>query len=806
MKVFIDVSNLITVDFITGIQRVVREIVLRMLKAQNFDITLMNYNVNIKKYEVIDNQKFLDYFEYNLGTVGNLITTKVCDINDIPTNSVFFDIDSVWMSRIKRSYLLPILKKNGVKIAVQIYDIIPITHPQYCHQNTTFFFMNYLVAHLSHADIIMVSTNSTLNEINKLTANLHIERINGVVVPLGSDFKDDKLAKGDIDKKVKKIANKDKYILMVGTIEPRKNHKILLDAFDKYLINENLNIIIAGRIGWNIVDFEERLKNHEQYNKRIFHIEGANDATIDYLYKAAFFVVFPTYNEGFGLPLIESIERGTPVIASKIDVLQEIGGDYCQYFDPDNAKELADIIKTNVARLDEYKNLKDKLTNFRTFTWDRSTELMISTIESLEVKSNLEINTIKQMVILSARPNDLLNTIPFIENMMTFIKELVVCCPDKMVDVIKSNYKGKLIVKFLTDTVLLDGKPLPDDHTHRNFFLRCLAINSDIIDNTFIMSDDDYRPLVNITSDTFVYKSKYIAYYCYHIDRWLGTPSNPTSYDVSMFRTTEFLTKNNYPTLQYSSHMPQVINKSIYREMIEKHKGMEYDGYDEWSTYFNYALVNYPNYFIVKPYVAICWPGSATDWELDVKPMEFLFENFYNELYENNSLFSDFSKYYYDGIVHENVRKIAVFLNDRMQHEITRTTRSTFENMYNFIYNQFPNISLVFGNDNIIFNLPKFIVLNKTGCNKILIALSYLDDEICKKFPVFLEYFYTTTDNKNITSPSGIKIENKIKEIQLPVFGIRNSGIYKLYLRCSMNQSSEYSENYTTVLFVEHNS
>jgi glycosyltransferase involved in cell wall biosynthesis len=383
MKVYIDISSLMSVSFITGIQRVVREVIIRMLLEKDFVIILLNYDDKNEVFQIVNNEKFTLFFRDDIDTAIDALTSELCLIDDIPSGAVFFDIDSVWMSILKRSYLLPKLKENGVRIAVQIYDIIPITQPQYCHQSTVFGFINYLSSNLKYADIIMVSTQSTLTAINDLTDRLKINRINGVVVPLGSDFKKTDEQIEQIDEEVAFIAKKKKYILMVGTIEPRKNHKLLLDAYDNYLIDKEINIIIAGRIGWNVNEFEKRLQAHSKFNKSIFHINGANDATIDYLYRNAFLVAFPTYNEGFGLPIIEAFERGTPVVASDIDVLKEVGGDFCQYFDPDNPKALADLILENYENEQIYYQRKRRISDYEPFTWDQSTQLMIDALNSL---------------------------------------------------------------------------------------------------------------------------------------------------------------------------------------------------------------------------------------------------------------------------------------------------------------------------------------------------------------------------------------------------------------------------------------
>ena len=148
-----------------------------------------------------------------------------------------------------------------------------------------------------------------------------------------------------MSKQVVTIANEKKFILMVGTIEPRKNHKFLLDAYDQGLKRLGYNIIMAGYMGWNMDAFEKRLKEHPDYNRGIYHFERLGDDEIAYLYKRAECLAFFSYTEGFGLPIIEALQRGTPVIAAGIPVLREVGGENCVWVEQDNVKELCEKIK-----------------------------------------------------------------------------------------------------------------------------------------------------------------------------------------------------------------------------------------------------------------------------------------------------------------------------------------------------------------------------------------------------------------------------------------------------------------------------
>ena len=348
MKIYIDVSVLTLATFVTGIQRVTREITIRLIEKEQENVVLLHYNARENIYHRINNDAFCQYYRYGKGVKNKMITRERIELSEMTEGDVFFDLDAAWMCRVKRSWLLPILKKQGVRIVAHIYDIISITHPQYCLERGVYNFMDFIGAHLQYADDIIVNAQATVDELQRLTQRLRISLPTCHVVPLGADFaKQEIITEDQVPKNVVEAVQNRPYILMVGTIEPRKNHKLLLEAYDKGLKEMGYNIIMAGYMGWNMEGFEQKLESHPDYGKRIFHFTGLDDKAIAFLYQHAKFLAFCSYTEGFGLPIIEAIQRGTPVLAADVPVLREVGGDYCVWFEQDNAEELCEAVEQN---------------------------------------------------------------------------------------------------------------------------------------------------------------------------------------------------------------------------------------------------------------------------------------------------------------------------------------------------------------------------------------------------------------------------------------------------------------------------
>lgn len=773
MKIYIDLSNLMKVDFVTGIQRVVREITVRMLNDKSIELVLMVYSFQKDAFQILDNQKFADYFTKNEGEKENILTTQCINYDEIPSGAVFFDIDSVWNSRLKRSYLFPILKQKGVKIVTQLYDLIPITHPQFCHENTVVNFMLYVGANLKYADLIITSADATTQALNDLTDKLGLDRKKSIVVPLGCDFtkKENVSPQDDVDPEVKKIAT-GKYILMVGTIEPRKNHSLVIDALESGLAQMGVKAIFAGRIGWNVADLENRMKNHELYNKSLFFVERPNDATIDYLYKNAFVVAFPTFNEGFGLPMIEAFERQTPVVASDIGVLHEVAKDFADYFNPNDKNDLVKCIKNLVENPEEYNKKKEHLKDFVPFTWDSSAKDMLSAVVSVDdniVQISNDVS-VKQMVVLTARNDDILATLPYIDKFMPFIKEMVVCCPDKNVEELKSKYNGRLQLKFLTDSEVLAGNPLPQDHAMRNFFLRCLILKNPIIDDVFLMTDDDYRPLRELSINHFIKNNRYLSYYCYDLQSWKGTYGNPTSFDESMARTKDFLLENGYPTMMYSSHQTQIIDKKIFNEMTSKFPDIANNGLCDWSTYFNYGVGTYPDMFEPIPYVSMGWPGARSDWDLYVQPTDFLFENHYSVLYEKGKVFDGFTENYHDNIQADNIQKVMLYSKELQKQMEGREVYNSYCESYWLQYREMPSFVIFLGvDDNLAIHTPTYLQLKNTTWNRIPFTFDKSIVENLGSKDILLSYWFTSESGENLMPVANIKIDINDLSFHLPI-------------------------------------
>lgn len=220
--------------------------------------------------------------------------------------------------------LIPTTKiKNCKKISI-VHDIIPLTHPDLF----PFFYRNFLKMNLpssiKSSDLII-----TISEASKKTIcnyfEINEQKVKVVYNTISRNFR--KLTNEELKTLEKKSQLKipEKFLFYVGVIEKRKNIEMLLNiAKNIDSIDSNLKLIMAGKPGYKFELYEARIK---ELSDKIIYLNQINDDDLLLLYNKAAIFLFPSLIEGFGLPPIEAMACGTPVIASDCDAMKEIIGD-----------------------------------------------------------------------------------------------------------------------------------------------------------------------------------------------------------------------------------------------------------------------------------------------------------------------------------------------------------------------------------------------------------------------------------------------------------------------------------------------
>ncbi len=186
------------------------------------------------------------------------------------------------------------------------------------------------------------------------------------------------------------------YFLSVGTIEPRKNLNTLLKAFAlfKHTHKSKIQLVIVGGNGWKTDSFYKQFKAHP-FKNEIKIIGFADRSDLPTLYSSALALIYPSYYEGFGLPVLEAMACGAPCIVSNSSSLPEVGGDAVLYFNPKDVSELAkqlNFIYTNKAIRSSLNELGIKQAS--RFSWEKYAQEFIQELENRFVNgSNSNPNT-----------------------------------------------------------------------------------------------------------------------------------------------------------------------------------------------------------------------------------------------------------------------------------------------------------------------------------------------------------------------------------------------------------------------------
>lgn len=168
-------------------------------------------------------------------------------------------------------------------------------------------------------------------------------------------------------------------------------------------------------------------------------------------------------------------------------------------------------------------------------------------------------------------------------------------------------------------------------HVERNVTMRRALVEQGHTDDTFLLSDDDYRPLTTIPISDFVAEDgRHHSYYFYELSQW---PGDQTSYDQAQIRTLAILQILGFPTLAYGSHMPQIMTTAVWRRAFALSD--EVGGgalVDEWSLYFNIGRAEHPDRFAEpRPFRTLAWPQWPHQWPFMVRPNPIRFENHHPE-------------------------------------------------------------------------------------------------------------------------------------------------------------------------------
>lgn len=220
------------------------------------------------------------------------------------------------------------IERNHLKAVYLIHDLIPITHPAFCRSGEVEKHRRRVSNALASAAAIICNSQVTCSELAAFAKSNSIPMPPSTVAWLGSFHP---------ATNVRPHALERPYFVTVGTIEARKNHIVLLKAWSSLfqkLGQKTPTLVIIGGRGWEADHVFRALDHLGDLSEFVYEIGDCDDEDLARWVAGAEALLMPSWAEGFGLPIVEALQLGTPVVASDLPVFREIVGELPTYLDP----------------------------------------------------------------------------------------------------------------------------------------------------------------------------------------------------------------------------------------------------------------------------------------------------------------------------------------------------------------------------------------------------------------------------------------------------------------------------------------
>ena len=224
-------------------------------------------------------------------------------------------------------------KKYNFKYVAILYDIIPLLFPHYVVPFYVDLLKRYFGELFWTADFGLCISSATRSDVERHLSDWRMPDLPLSDWQLGSD-----LPSSLEPTRLPKTLRGRPFLLYVSTIEPRKSHRTIVEAFERAVIDGRVSAeaacVFVGRVGWNSDNLIQEIQNNPSLQDRIILMSGISDSDLLELYKNARFVVFPSRYEGYGLSLVEAMALGKACISGDAGSLREVGQDAPLYIDP----------------------------------------------------------------------------------------------------------------------------------------------------------------------------------------------------------------------------------------------------------------------------------------------------------------------------------------------------------------------------------------------------------------------------------------------------------------------------------------
>jgi alpha-1,3-rhamnosyl/mannosyltransferase len=261
-----------------------------------------------------------------------------------------------------------------------VHDLSVLLHPEWHPGHRVADFEKHFAAGIARCRYVLTDSDFSRREIMG-TLGLPAERVIRVYVGIRSHLVP--MSREQVAARLRALALPPRYLLFIGTFEPRKNILMLLRTYASLpgWLRERYPLLVVGGIGWNSEDIHAYLEQ-EARHKGVFHLGYVADEQLPTLYNGARALVFPSFYEGFGMPPLEMMACGGAVLASTAGAVAEVVGRKAHLIDPGDADSWRHAMMRVTTDEDWWHELRQGAVEIaRPFTWERCAAETLNTYE-----------------------------------------------------------------------------------------------------------------------------------------------------------------------------------------------------------------------------------------------------------------------------------------------------------------------------------------------------------------------------------------------------------------------------------------
>lgn len=271
------------------------------------------------------------------------------------------------------------LRRTKLRPVYFAHDLIPITHPHYCRAGEADRHTKRMRNLLESADGVIANSQGTLDQLAQFAIDQNLPfPEHRLVALLGTEALPMKAPSLDRPSRP--------YFVMIGTIEARKNHLLMLKIWQRLVqdLGEKAPMLmLIGQRGWEIGEVAQILDQDHSLQGHVVELDRCSDAQMIGLLSGARALLMPSFAEGFGIPVIEALQSGTPVIASDLGVFREVAGDIPLYLRPDDLTAWTEAILSYSDVSEDRQRQLSLIANYVAPTWGDHFRKVESWIEGI---------------------------------------------------------------------------------------------------------------------------------------------------------------------------------------------------------------------------------------------------------------------------------------------------------------------------------------------------------------------------------------------------------------------------------------